>query len=92
VTKKFTHETRTTRMPATFCPKCFQLLDATTCMTGDAKPEPDDCTICIGCSSVLRFKADMSLEMFSLEQIPTHSRMRFAQMVQAIKERKTNGA
>jgi hypothetical protein len=82
----------TTRMVSQGCPKCFHELDANTCLTEEAKPEPGDYTVCIGCASVLRFRENMSLELSSLEAIPTHSRLPFAQIVQAVKELHSDGS
>jgi len=75
----------TTRTDPRWCPKCFQLLDACTSMLDSVRPTPGDCTICINCASVLRFTEMMDLELYSLEQIPTHSRLEFARLVQLVK-------
>jgi hypothetical protein len=37
------------------CPVCFHPLDAATCATGDARPEPGDLTVCLYCTTFLRF-------------------------------------
>jgi hypothetical protein len=88
---RWTKNPLTTRHNPAWCPQCFTILDASTCMTSsDAKPEPGDFTICIGCASVLLFTPQMDLELSSLEAIPTHSRMGFARVVQAVKERGTS--
>jgi hypothetical protein len=56
-------------------------------MTGDARPEPGDFTVCISCASVLCFTPQMDLELSTLEAIPIHLRMAFARVVQLVKER-----
>jgi hypothetical protein len=77
----------TTRLSPSFCPICFQLLDAVTCFTAQIAPKPGDFTICIECGAVVEFGAKMDLRLRSLEDIPMHSRLDFAKAVQAIKER-----
>lgn len=72
-------------MPSQFCPRCFKMLDATCSLTdANAAPEPGDFTVCIACAAVLRFGTGLHLEMSSLMDIPEHSRMAFAQTVQAV--------
>jgi hypothetical protein len=73
-------------MPAAFCPSCFKLLNGVTNMEGQEKPKPGDCTVCMGCASVLRFTEDMQLEMSSLMEIPVEYRFNFAKMVAAVKQ------
>jgi len=85
--RKPTGKTLTTRVAPRFCPKCFYLLDAATSLLGEVQPMPGDFTVCIGCACVLRFTPTMHLELSSLEAIPTHSRMDFARVVQAVKAR-----
>jgi hypothetical protein len=86
--KQWTKNPLTTQLNPAWCPSCFTVLDAATCMTADdAKPQPGDYTVCIGCAQVLRFTPQMDLEMSSLEAIPTHSRMAFARVVQEITKR-----
>jgi hypothetical protein len=83
---KFIADGWTGKLPVpSFCPKCFHMLDAATNMEGPEKPEPGDYTVCIRCASVLRWNPDMQLELSSLEDIPMHSRLRFAKVVQGIK-------
>jgi len=85
-----TGKTITTRTEARFCPKCFQVLNAYTNLTDDAKAEPGDYTVCIGCGSILRFTETMEFELSSLEAIPIHMRMLFARVVQAVHSRPPN--
>jgi hypothetical protein len=84
--KRATGKTLTTQLEARRCPQCFCALDACTSLTAAVQPQPGDYTICIGCASVLRFTETMDFELSSLEAIPTHSRMGFAQAVQAVKK------
>jgi len=76
---------KTKRLAASFCPFCFTVLDAASGLGHENYPQPGDFTICIKCAGVLRFREDMSIEPSSLESIPTHSRMKFAQMVTHVK-------
>jgi hypothetical protein len=48
------------RVPESRCPKCEYKLDAATGVDG-VSPEEGDYTICIGCESVLKFGAGMTL-------------------------------
>lgn len=87
--KKATGKTLTTRFEnARWCPCCFGVLSAATCLTDEVRPEPGDYTVCIYCASVLRFDGQMDYQLSSLEAVPTHIRMQFARIVQAVKERK----
>jgi hypothetical protein len=85
--KKWTTDGLTTRLAMQFCPVCFIVLDAATSMTGKSEPAPDDFTVCVGCASVLRFDDGLVLHPSSLMEIPAHSRMHFAQLVQAVHAR-----
>lgn len=82
---KFITDGWTGQIVPSFCPKCFHQLDAATNMEGKDPPEPGDYTVCIRCASVLRFGPDMMLEMASLTDIPMHSRLGFAKVVQKVK-------
>jgi len=82
--KRPTGKTLTAPTEARWCPNCFQLLTAYTCLTDEVKAVQGNFTICINCASVLRFTETMEFELSSLEAIPTHSRMLFARAVQAI--------
>lgn len=48
------------------CPVCFHRLDAATCATGDARPTPGDLTVCLYCTTFLRF--DDHLRHVKLEE------------------------
>jgi hypothetical protein len=85
VSRKRDAGTLTTRMQARWCPNCFYKLDATTSMYGEHAPKPGDFTVCAQCASVLRFKEGMDVVLSSLLEIPVHSRMGFAKVVQLIK-------
>ena len=51
-------------LPTSFCPWCGYQVDAATCATDqNAKPRPGDLSMCLKCLSVLRFDADLRLEM-----------------------------
>lgn len=71
---------------ASFCPYCFRLLDAASNVEGEGAPQPGDFTLCIECSSVLRFDEEMNLVMSSWDDIPLILRASFAQLKMAIEE------
>ena len=81
---KFVKDGWTGEMPPSFCPFCFHLLNGATNMQGQSQPEPGDFTICIRCAKVLRYGENMQLEASALEEIPMHSRLAFAKIVQYI--------
>lgn len=81
-----TAKTITVRLAPRFCPVCFKVLDAATNLTSDDPPEPGDFTVCIDCRAVLRWGADMNLELSSLEEIPAHSRMVFAKVLRIMEQ------
>jgi len=81
----FTHF-HTSRTSPKWCPVCFHKLDSVSCVTAGEVPRVGDFTVCIECASVLRFNAMMDMELSTLEDIPTHSRMLFARMVTTLKE------
>ena len=61
---------RITRTASHKCPGCAASLDAASSF-GDSVPEPMDLTICGYCASVLQFREDMSLSLFTKEQWDT---------------------
>jgi hypothetical protein len=83
--RKRSNKTRTTLVAVRWCPVCFTKLDAVTSVEGEFTPKVGDCTICLGCASVLQFTEGMELRLSSLMEIPAHSRMSFAKLVQLIK-------
>lgn len=50
------------------CPVCVTPLDAAINVSGKAGPQDGDLTICIYCTTVLRFGPDGVLEMLSTEE------------------------
>lgn len=54
-------------------------------MEGEHVPKVGDFTVCINCTSVLCFTENMELRLSSLLEIPTHSRLAFAKVVQLTK-------
>jgi len=78
-------KTLTIQMQARWCPTCFYKLDTTRSMYGEHTPTPGDFTVCCGCASVLRFIEGMDVVLSSLMEIPEHSRLGFAKVVQLIK-------
>lgn len=54
---------RDKRLINTRCPTCGKSLDAAGMLAGvDDIPDPEDLTVCLYCSSVAQFQADMSLK------------------------------
>lgn len=78
------------RTETCWCPNCFHKLDAFTSLSDNKddrpKPEPGDYTICIECACVLKWVDEKTLVRSSLLEIPVESRMRFAQVAQAIQQ------
>ncbi len=52
---------KTTKTITTRCPSCYSKLDAATSM-GDFKPNVGDCSVCIVCSELLRYREGLKLE------------------------------
>lgn len=55
-----------------YCPKCGKIFDAHTFLeknVDNTKPRPGDVTVCIGCTEILVFKKNLSLEKLSLEKL-----------------------
>lgn len=82
---KFIKDGYVGRVPMAFCPFCFWQLDAATNMEGPDAPQPGDFTVCIECAGVLQYGPDMQLLASSLLEVPMHSRLSFAKVVQTIK-------
>lgn len=89
----------TTQLPRHGCPVCLRPFDAATNITGDAKPQPGDLTICLYCTTVLEFDAEMRPQELSparraavpMEQWRVIERMRLViAMERAAKARATN--
>jgi hypothetical protein len=51
------------------CPVCKKELDGATCLEGDHKPSEGDCTICVYCTSFLKFQADLSFKELTQQEI-----------------------
>jgi hypothetical protein len=54
-------------IPTCFCLKCGHTFDRSSNLTGKGKPDPGDLTLCIGCGSLLKFNADMSVRLIDEE-------------------------
>lgn len=78
------------RIAASPCPQCFKLLDAVDTVGENATvtvpPEPGDFTVCIACSSVLRFDENMGLVLCSLSDVPIEIRARLAFVKMTVEE------
>ena len=62
----------TARTPACECPACGYEIDAAMAATeGTAKPKPGDLSICLACASALKFRADLTVELLSIEDFDT---------------------
>lgn len=53
----------------TSCPACSYHFDAHSSLTGDSDPVADDFSICINCSALLVFEADLSLRLAGPDEI-----------------------
>lgn len=78
----------TTRVTEAACPFCSHKLDAVSSVGAEVTPEPGDFTVCIECCNVLCFDANMQLCKSALTDIPMHSRLSFAKIVQHCGEMK----
>jgi hypothetical protein len=47
--------------PTSFCLKCGHTVDAASNIVGGGKPKPGDITICLNCSALLQFDAQLRL-------------------------------
>jgi hypothetical protein len=73
------------------CPACGTLLEASSSLVEDseARPEPGDCTMCLGCGTILIYTPDMLVRVASpsdlAEMHPDMITMLFAaQMAQRV--------
>jgi hypothetical protein len=57
----------TTRLPVTLCPECGYTLDSADSLETDAKPTVGDFTVCMACTCVLRFDAQLRPRSVSAE-------------------------
>lgn len=48
-------------LPAFRCTACKKELDRAACVDTEARPEPDDITICLTCGHIMAFADDLSL-------------------------------
>jgi hypothetical protein len=76
----------TFRLPPDHCPSCGALIDAATDVEGPHRPEPGDNSICLYCASLLRYGADLRLELATLSEIPIQYRAKFAAAMRHAKE------
>ncbi len=63
------------------CPACGHQLDGACDPIGDARPKPDDISVCIECASVLAYNADLTLRIASdddLRALPPELLVRLA--------------
>jgi hypothetical protein len=59
-------EIKSSRTPATKCPGCGKILDAT---TGIGTPEPGDFSICAYCRTWLIYKDDLTMRLVTTEDL-----------------------
>ena len=51
-----------------YCTSCKKILDGTTCVNDEVKPNPGDITICMYCGNVMAFDDDLSLRNLTIEE------------------------
>jgi hypothetical protein len=51
------------RVPLSLCPQCGQKLDGASTPDGPDLPDPGDVSVCIYCSSILVFDAELKLAL-----------------------------
>ena len=56
-----THVGEGVNMRPSPCPVCGRVLDAASMVGGEGRPKPGDFTVCMYCSSILRFDGNLSL-------------------------------
>ena len=56
-------------IPPCLCPQCGAMLDRVTDPIGNDKARPDDFTVCLDCTAVLRFNPDMSVRLTNQEDL-----------------------
>jgi hypothetical protein len=56
-------------MPPCGCPVCGKMLDAAKSLETGGRPKANDFSICLYCSSVLRFRPDMVLERITTQDL-----------------------
>lgn len=82
----------TDKMPPATCPRCLRNLDAAGGVGHDARPRPDDLTVCIYCTTILAFTADFGLRPLTkreLEEMPTSEMADLRRTIDAIERSKT---
>lgn len=72
---RITKHYRTAAVP---CPICFSRLDSAASFDSDNPPMPGDFTVCLECSSVLRYDDVMGVVASSLAEAPIDIRARLA--------------
>jgi hypothetical protein len=50
------------------CPECGHLLDAAFAIGSDARPRPNDLSVCIQCGEILCFNADLTLRRSTVQE------------------------
>jgi len=58
---------KSTRLPTHYCATCKTKLSAASSVGGDFTPKPGNLTICIDCGALLRFRADLQVELAPVE-------------------------
>lgn len=66
------------RVKAIPCPVCFTRLDAAASLDCNDPPKSGDFTVCLECSTVLRYDATLGVVMSSLAECPIEIRAKLA--------------
>ena len=74
------------RLPPVPCPVCFTRLDAAASIDSENPPESGDFTVCLECSSILRYDGVLGVVASSLEECPIELRARLAQVKMLMEE------
>lgn len=77
MTTRISKHYRTSPVP---CPVCFTRLDSAASLDSDNPPAPGDFTVCLECSSVLRYDAVLGVVASSLAESPIEIRARLARV------------
>lgn len=68
------------------CPNCNVWIDACSNMTSDECPQEGDPTVCLNCSSVLKFGPNLEVLPSSLEEFDTETQDYISTVLDAISE------
>lgn len=79
---------KTTLTPPQNCPRCYNVLNASSSLDKDITPDPGDLTICAYCGTVLEFDENLHFFVFEdVDSLDAKTKAYVAHIQQAIKDR-----